>query len=241
MTEHLSQLALDQVHAGGPVPAHIEACARCRLRLAEQSEEDAAFLRRFPTRAAAGFSSRPSPRRVGQWGWVGAATAALVGLWFTARPAPSPMERTKGVSLVELLIDRDHHPFPFDHRTLRQGDLLVFRLSTQHTRALVLGIEESGRAQALVAAPNGQSMEINPGNGRVLPLGVQLDDHRGKERILILLSDLPIDSSDALRRLEELYRRTPEESRRELRFSDVEEKLGLPVEVRSWAIEKADR
>ncbi|MFP2912590.1 hypothetical protein ACLESD_47775, partial [Pyxidicoccus sp. 3LFB2] len=53
MSEHLSDLALDELALGGrPLPAHVDACARCGTRLARMREQAAAL------RASAEFARR---------------------------------------------------------------------------------------------------------------------------------------------------------------------------------------
>ena len=234
-TIHPSQLELDRWSLGSArseTVAHLESCARCRARVEAHAIEDRAFLLAHPA----------APQRsVAQSRWtisagLAAAAASLVAVLLWPRTEPETV-RAKGETGAELLIDRDNRPFPYDDRPLREGDLLVFRTSTRYARVLVLGIEASGRAQVLIGGPDQQSLAIEPGAQRVLPLGVKLDDHPGPERIFLVFSNGAIDGAVALELLAAEYARLSPADRATLPIgTGLGDRLG--AHVQSWLITK---
>jgi hypothetical protein len=96
--------------------------------------------------------------------------------------------------VVELAVVRHGRTEPYRGQPLHPGDVLAFRLTTRRSHLLVLSAEASGRVSVLLADPTGRrSMGVPPGRPVVLPRGVELDDYLGREHLLVLLSDRPLE------------------------------------------------
>lgn len=160
MSEHLSDLALDEVAVGGPRPKHLESCATCQGRLerlqahAEASRADPRFLQvRAQVRAEQARRTKPRPSR---WlsGWmllpIMAAAAAVVLLIPRGEQKPigdgPPGIRVKGPPAVELVRLADGEVNP----VLSKGDRVALRLrGGGHPFALIVSVDASGKAEQL--------------------------------------------------------------------------------------------
>jgi hypothetical protein len=261
MTEaglHLSRLALDRLLAGGTAPAeardHLQGCSRCRQRLERMRAADAAFVGRFPSWQALQATRRSAlPRRLplglALAGSLAAAVVAVVVVRSTStdqrrggpRPAlapVSPTERSKGSSVVELAVSRNGRSFVYDGQALQPGDVLAFRTTTAHRYLLLASIERSGAVDVFFADAQGRrSAAIRSGRQVALDRGVELDDYLGRERLIALLSDAPLEVETVRRAIRARWRRLSPAAAEKLQL----DRLPLAAEQLSWLIEKVPR
>ncbi|MFE8599207.1 hypothetical protein [Archangium violaceum] len=173
MSEHLSDLMLDEVAVGGPRPVHLEACAACLSRL-ERLTAHAGVARARP-----GFSrvraqvlsehARLAERKASRWrfGWMlvpalAAAMAMVLWIpagergWYGQEDGP-PGIRLKGAPSVELLRLSDGEVNP----VLAEGDQVALRLRGGGYRfALVVSVDASGQVEQLWPSEGGASGEL---------------------------------------------------------------------------------
>ncbi|HVY38045.1 MAG TPA: hypothetical protein VHM31_08920 [Polyangia bacterium] len=219
-----------EIH-GTPLPdavaRHAGACPRCR-RAAERRE---ASRQIFAARIAAPLRRRlaeapPRPRwtfRGGRWraaSIIGA--AALAGLFAVVR-----LRRTdtggdvagyvgaKGDLAIQLAGRRAGRVFLFDGETTAQpGDELelTVRGAAASPYVLVGSVDGTGRFSPFYPASlDARSVQLPPG-GRPLQPPVQLDDAPGPERIVVVLSSLPLPAREVARWAESAARRPSEPS-----------------------------
>jgi hypothetical protein len=214
---------------------------------------DEAFVGRFPSWEA--LSARPrsvAPRRLplglALAGALAAVVLAAVIVRFTPdsgpggpRPALAPIasgERIKGSSVVELAVSREGRSLVYEGQALHPGDVLAFRTSTEHRYLLLASIEEGGAANFFFTDASGRrSSAIRAGRQVALDRGVELDDYLGRERLIALLSDVPLEVETVRRLILERWRRLSPTAAAELRIG----RLPLAAEQLSWLIEKVTR
>lgn len=226
MTEHPSLLALERRLLGeddGSTGAHVEACDACRGRLRRMAAEDQAFLTSRPTPGSIGVRKRARP---GRSGWPAPlALAATLGAALLAL-RPEATTRAKGSSHVELLVHRGDETFRFAHQPLRAGDTLLFRCTTEKQHMLVAGVEASGEVSIFVP-----DARLSRGQNSLAPQGVRLDDYPGPERVILLLSERPLDAARVRRQLDDYARDGPAKA----------PAIGWDAEQMTWLIEKEAR
>jgi hypothetical protein len=186
VSEHASLFALERHRLGeteGDLRAHIESCDQCRERLRRMQSDDRAFIIARPNLRSIGV--RPKIRIAPLVALAACVLAAIVVL-----PDPDTT-RMKGDSHVELIVRRGAETFPFDERPLREGDTLLFKYTSARRHMLLAGVEDSGEVSIFVPHAT-----LEPGQNRIAPQGIELDDHRGKERVIVLLSDAPLDAGE---------------------------------------------
>lgn len=221
MSEHPSRLALERYQLGElDLSEHLSSCARCQGTLKRIQQDNRAFLSKHPTPASLG--APPKARRPRAAAILAPLIALAATILLLILPQ-KPNTRSKGDTHIELLIKRSDQTFSFDQQRLRPGDTLLFRYSGAHTHMLVAGKEASGRVSIFV-----KDARLPPGQNRLAPQGVRLDDYLGKERIFLLLSDQPID---------------PEAVQERLQSTKLEDAplLAPNAEQRSWLIEREAR
>jgi hypothetical protein len=174
MSEHLSDLVLDEVAVGGPRPVHLEACAACLARLERLRAHAGA------ARARSGFSqvrarvlsegARRAEPRASRWrfGWMlvpALAAAMAMVLWLPAGEQARygqgdglpPGIRLKGGPAVELLRLSDGEVNP----VLSEGDQVALRLRGGGYRyALVVSVDASGQLEQLWPSAGSTSGEL---------------------------------------------------------------------------------
>lgn len=177
MSEHLSDLVLDEVMAGGARPPHLEACDTCNARVtllrahAEgvRARPDFSRVRARVLSEAAQRPSRPAASWFSGWLLVPAlATVAMVvllrgplsGDTVEGPPlvTPGPGIRVKGPPGVELLrlVDGQVNP------VLREGDEVALRLRSGGRRyALVVSVDVEGQVEALWPSGAARSGELD--------------------------------------------------------------------------------
>jgi hypothetical protein len=162
MSEHLSDLVLDEVLAGGSRPSHLESCDACRERVARlraHAEDVRAGLHfsRVRARVLSEVAKREA-RPATSWfsGWLLVPTLATLAMVVVFRGAvvgegpgeglPGPGIREKGPPAVELLRLEDGQVNP----VLREGDEVALRLrSGGRPYALVVSMDGGGQVEAL--------------------------------------------------------------------------------------------
>ncbi len=197
----LSDLALDRMVAGGEAAAdaasHLEACPRCRERLAllEQHRDDSTDLVEGLIRAARHGGTRlpdlePSEPRSSGFPMPRLAVAALVVLAVTASAVwmleqrferdgadtAADTLRIKGSSM-RFFVQRGDEVVPgVSGDRYREGDALRFTVSNdQPVFFFLVGIEESGKVSAYVPYDGERSEELPPGIDAPMPGSLVLD------------------------------------------------------------------
>jgi hypothetical protein len=222
MSEHLPRHLLEAWLANEPIaPAlrtHLAACERCSERLhklecaraAFASEHSASdFARRVSAVAAA---RRPAPRHRG---WlVGSAAAcgalALAALvWMLREPSEAAIRYRGAAVSMQAYVQTENGA-----RVLREGEVLSggARLAFTYTLSepqhlLLYGIDDAGTITGYF--PDGeivQSSALSAGAKRQLPVGIELDARRGRERLIALFSATPLADSAARAELEATWR-----------------------------------
>jgi len=192
VSEHASRFALERHRLGeteGELRAHIESCAECRDRLRAMESDDRAFMIARPNLTSIGV--RPKLNRIAPI----LALAACILTALLVLPDPDTT-RMKGDSHVELMVRREGATFSFDEQPLRPGDTLLFKYTSTRRHMLLAGVEASGDVSIFVP-----DAKLEPGQNRIAPQGIELDDYRGSERVIILLSDAPLDADEVRRAL----------------------------------------
>lgn len=198
--QHPSLLELDRLALGGEAPAatrrHLAGCPRCQAHMAriEPEPEVPGWVRRLPAR-----SRRPwwaELRAVIAGGAVVAAAAALLLLVFTGDDRELPVDvrpattTAKGGPEILVHIKRGDVVWRWDGRSpLQPADR--FRLEVApggHRHIAVLTDGDSEQRVLLYQGP------LAPQAGSLLlPTAWEVDDAPGPERLLIVLSDAPLD------------------------------------------------
>jgi hypothetical protein len=216
----------------GAWTAHVESCARCGAALRELDEARDGLFGADPalaTRAAARrildeVAARKDRRLRRIWRWL--APAALVplaagALVLAAGRGQTPhapvdgthaleaagltQERVKGPLVLEAFCKRGERTFPVaSGDAFQAGDRLRFAYSKPASGYLMIFGVDDGRA-VFPYYPDGKlgGLPVQPGARVMLPDSIELDDHRGKERIFALWSDRPFEGDRVKRALDE--------------------------------------
>lgn len=231
VNEHIGELALRRRRAGealgadGPaIEAHASSCPDCRARIRALDDEQRRFEQeisfdRFAAgveRAARGANKAQAKTRRPIFNtWLApmlAMAACLVAMvTFVPRPAlQKPATRTKGGAGVTVRVagvDGQRNARVDSTEPLARGERL--RIGYQagaHRYLLALTVDEHGVVQAL-SPEQGQSLALpdgSPSATRYLPDSWELDG-TGVERIIVVLSDQPIDVATAIRAARAAY------------------------------------
>lgn len=167
MSEHLSDLVLDEVAVGGPAPAHLEACAACvgrleRLRTHAQAARTRPGFARVRAQVRAEAERRRPVAAASRWrlGWFlvpALASVAVALLVVRSPPREEEGMRVKGAPGVELVRLGDGQVAD----VLREGDEVALRLrGVGHRYALVVSVDAAGQVEALWPATGEQSGEL---------------------------------------------------------------------------------
>jgi len=199
--------------------SHLAGCESCRARRQALEAERARFAAGRDARsfaAAAAERARklpasvppPAPVRARAPVWPRAALALgacalAAGLLLGWLPRPSEPDpnavRLKGGARLELFVKRGSAAVPLrDGAALAPGDRVGFVYSLPAPRhLLLLGIDDTGAITRYFPA-DGHASAALPAGARVqLPVAVELDQHRGQERIVALFSTEPLDETNA--------------------------------------------
>jgi hypothetical protein len=230
-TEHIGELTLRRRRAGetlgpeGPaIEAHATACPDCRARIRALDDEQRRFEQeisfdRFAAgveRAARGASKAKSRRPLmNAWLMPMAAMAACIVAMVTFLPRPiveKPATRTKGGAGITVRVagaDGQRNARVDSTEPLVRGERLrIGYQSGGHRYLLALTIDERGVVQAL-SPEQGASVALADGSvsaTRYLPDSWELDG-AGIERIIVVLSDQPIDVEAARRAARAAYQK----------------------------------
>jgi hypothetical protein len=190
VNDHVSQLVLDELVAGGPANAHVDGCPECRARL------DALKTSAAASRASFGFSrtrARVLEPPTARWRWVALLVTplAVAALFFVAlRSGQLEGERLKGTPTLDFVLS--------DGSTttdVRPGTRLKLKVGAAgFTHALVLAVDDRGDVVELWPAENGD--DRLPGSGAVT-LPRELEATPGAVTVHVLLSNGPLDARAA--------------------------------------------
>ncbi len=161
--------------------------------------------RRDPQAFARQVAARRSEKRQARR-WFGpaalfvAAAAALLLVWLRSEPAI----RYKGGHSFQVFVQQHGAPeLLADGQALAAGDQLAFAYSLSEPRyLLLLSIDDTGEITKYYPVDAASESPLRPAARAPLSVGVELDAHRGEERLVALFSREPLDEArvrDALR------------------------------------------
>jgi hypothetical protein len=237
MTEHVSRHHLEELIARSAragrastrpelqAEAHVLSCDVCTTRRRSIETARAALLARVPaedfarsTLACAAAAERSTSAgqarraKVLRWRVTGGvlAVAAACLLWIQ-RPVPVAHDeviRFKGGAALEVFVKRGASVATMrDGDALASGDQLGFVYTLAEPRhLLLLSIDDAGEISRYYPADAG-SRPLPAGARVQLALAVELDAHRGEERLVALFSDTPPDENAARRALGAAFQR----------------------------------
>lgn len=193
--------------------------ARTRFLAARPADE---FVRTTLARAA----NAPAPpadggfrARAGRWAVGGGALAAAAAalLWIQAPHALPARDgiRLKGTPALEVFVKRGAHVAPIrDGDALARGDQLGFAYTLSEPRhLLLLGVDSRGVITRYFPSQGAAAPALAAGARVQLPLGVELDDQRGEERLIAFFAPTPPDEATARRALVDALERAQREGR----------------------------
>ena len=185
---HLSDLQIDQHLYRGETPAHLGECDRCRRRFDELARDREAFSARArPAAFADAVLSKKRPRR---WIWLLALAPAL----FLLLMWPRDQERWKGSGVsLEMYVKADGKTARWEpERRYRRGDTLQLVYSAPKPMHLTAVDVDNGRASILAEA------DLPAGSRKRVERSFVLDEASGDEKIIVYLSDRPLEAAQAL-------------------------------------------
>jgi hypothetical protein len=223
MSEHLARHVLERLLVDDPrdalapdARAHLSACAPCAARMQAivlargeyaAGQPAAQFARAVAERAAA-RQDAPSvlrwPARRWAAGCAALAAAAVIALALRGALSPSGPDaiRYKGPAAALQVYVRSGAQMHAlrQGEGLRAGDQLAFTYTLSQPQHLLLyGIDDAGTVTRYfpdpALAPAGTTLPA--GVTRQLPIGIELDARRGRERLVALFSPAPLDEARA--------------------------------------------
>jgi hypothetical protein len=189
---------------------HVGGCDRCALILADISEARALLLGPDPAatsvRAARAIVETVRLRKGGVRRWLGylapvLLVPAVAALLFLARPSlPSHSAGVKGGLIVETYRKRGGDVSPAtDGGDYFSGDQLRFAYTQDRPGfLLVFGVDDTGEVFPYYEEGRLVGTPVQAGARILLPGSVELDGHKGWERIFLLWSETLL-SDDAVR------------------------------------------
>ena len=188
---------------------HVEACARCASILADISEARALLLGADPAETSARAArvileaarQRKASRRWLRFLAPVLLVPAAAALLLLARPSLSPRgSGIKGGLIVETDCKRAGTVFAAaDGGDYLEGDQLRFAYTQDRPGfLLVFGVDDNGKVFPYYGEHNLVGVPVQAGARVLLPGSVQLDGHKGWERIFMIWSETPL-SDDAVR------------------------------------------
>jgi hypothetical protein len=209
----LEQLVVDDPRA--PVPpvlrVHLAGCDRCSVRKLALDGARSRFLTTYPAaefaRAVVARAAIPAPvappRRSARHmiapaaGVFALAAAALVWLYPAIEPGAI---RSKGGASLEVVAKRGAIQSPLhDGDALAPGDELAFSYSLDRPKYLLLvGVDDAGEITRYFPADAASDASLAATPRAQLPIGIELDERKGDERLYALFSDGPLDEATVL-------------------------------------------
>jgi hypothetical protein len=197
MSDHVSQLVLDELVVGLPVAAeakaHVDSCADCTARLEALQKAKADSIASFGYARTLARISAPSAAPSGwRWFWslsTPLVTAIAVFIFLGLHP-PDGAGQLKGSASLRLLgsngaaVSSVH---PGAHVKLEVG-------AAGFTHGLALGLEENGNVEQLW--PEAGADDRLPGTG-IVTLPRELEATPGSVTVYVLLSNTAIDAARA--------------------------------------------
>ncbi len=210
MSPHLPRHQLEElaVRDDAMLRAHVDGCGACSARLQALLSARASFVQERDPQAFARrvFSQRRSRRRPTHWLWAAAlaSAAALLLIWVR----DDDTIRYKGGHNFQVFVQRHGSPeILADGQPLAAGDQLAFAYSLAEPRyLLLLSIDDTGAITKYYPLDARSGSPLGPTTRRPLPVGIELDAHRGEERLVALFSRTPIDETRARDALREALR-----------------------------------
>jgi hypothetical protein len=228
MDEHIGELTLRRRRAGealGPdaaaIDAHATSCAECRARIRALDDEQRRFEQEISfDRFAAGVEraargARPARRQVRPRVWIsslaGMAAAAAALIIFVGPKPPTNRIKGDGGGIIVRVAGADGQRTAGVDATeaLARGERLrIGYQSGGHRYLLSLSIDDRGEVTPLYPE-RGASLAMPDGSHsatRFLPDSLELTG-KGTERIIVVLSDQPIDVENARRAARAAYQK----------------------------------
>jgi hypothetical protein len=228
--QHIAELTLRRRRAGETLGAeapaieeHATTCADCRARIRALDDEQRRFEDELSfDRFSAGVeraarSARPARRAMRARVWMSsmagmAAAAAALLIFVTSQKQPAPGNRIKGGSDIIVRVagtDGQRTAGVDATEALARGERLrIGYKAGGHKYLLSLSIDDRGEVTPLYPE-RGPSLQVPDGSEnatRFLPDSLELTG-KGTERIVVVLSDQPIDVEVARRAARAAYQR----------------------------------
>jgi len=246
MSEHLArhaleELAIDKVRVAPELRLHLAECEHCtrRLHSMEQAraqhalEHPAGDFARLVTKAAAARRSAAPPRLHLRWPLLGGAlTMVAVAVALLMPSKPVIRYRGSGIALQAYVRSGAGIRELREGEGLSAGTQLAFSYTLAEPQHLLLfGVDDGGTITRYF--PDGSiahTSALAAGATRQLPVGIELDARRGRERLIALFSDAELDEARARAAIETAWR----EAR--TRGKSVTEPFELPVPARQISL-----
>lgn len=178
--------------------AHLEGCAACQATLRELEAEDAAVRAAVPLEKLQARLEQPAKvtplRRFGKAApIIGLALAAgLAALVLAPRVALHPQDRTKGGLALDVFVGGVGEPRRVDSSAvaLNPGERVQLKVhGNGHKYVAVVSVDEQGAVSPLFFEHDA-SLPLDA-QTELLPESIDFDG-RGRERLIVLLSDAPL-------------------------------------------------
>lgn len=215
------ELAAWAAEAGGrpadvnePVAPHVAGCSRCQAHLRELDEARKELLGPDPARASqnaarlilAAAQARKAPRFGWRFVFSVAALPAAALLALVVLPSEQPVSesaaavdtiRTKGAFALSIVSKRGEALERLgDGDEAKAGDRLRFAYTQVRSgHLMVFSVDDGGAISPYYDESRLHSVPVAAGSQVTLPGSVELDDHKGLERIYALWAPQPIDGA----------------------------------------------
>lgn len=224
MTDHVPRHRLEQLVADAPrapihpaLRVHLAACDHCSTRKRALEAAQRRYLSAHPAadfaRVVVARAAQPEPPNPSRWHkWRRArvlapaaglmALAALASVWLAGAPAPAAIRWKGGVSLQAFAKHAGQTTALRDGDALAARDQLAFTYALDRPRyLLLLGIDDAGAITRYFPADGLQIGPLAATPRAQLPIGIELDATKGKERLYALFSEVVLDEAAARRAL----------------------------------------
>jgi len=216
MSACLSRLALSSWEAepengrSAEIGSHVKACSRCTAIVAGITESRALLLGADPEatslRVAKDILATAARRRPARRVWRFLVPALLVPVTalalFALKPSvisPVPADRpggigVKGKLIVEAFCKRGEEVFPLSESgEFVEGDRLRFAYSKPSPgKLMIFSVDDNGVVSPYYQENGLSPMDVAAGDKLMLPGSIELDNHKGWERVFAVWSSEPI-------------------------------------------------